>query len=76
MDILEELQSSHSAILEFYDLSEADLNRTYAPGKGTIKQILVHLSDAESVMLYRIKRVISEPRQVIWAFEQDYVCRL
>jgi hypothetical protein len=30
-----------------------------------------HLADAETVLFDRIRRVISEPRQVLWAFNQD-----
>ena len=30
-----------------------------------------HLSDAETVLFDRIRRVISEPRPVVWAFDPD-----
>ena len=33
--------------------------------------ILHHLADAETVLFDRIRRIISEPRQVLWAFDQD-----
>jgi len=32
---------------------------------------LHHLADAETVRFDRIRRIISEPRQVLWAFDQD-----
>jgi hypothetical protein len=32
---------------------------------------LHHLADAETVLFDRIRRVLSEPRQVLWAFDQD-----
>jgi len=35
---------------------------------------LVHLADAESILHERIKRVIAEPKQVIWAFNQNLWC--
>jgi len=71
MNILTTLTNTKNETEKYFDLSKEDLTKTYAPGKWTIKQILVHLSDADSVLLDRIKRVISEPKQVIWAFDQD-----
>ena len=36
------------------------------------RYLLVHLTDAETVLYDRIKRIISEqPRPVLWAFDQD-----
>jgi hypothetical protein len=71
MTILTTLTNTRNETEKYFDLSEEDLAKTYASGKWTIKQILVHLADADGVLLDRIKRVISEPKQVIWAFEQD-----
>jgi hypothetical protein len=71
MTILTTLTNTRNETEKYFELSEDDLAKTYAPGKWTIKQILVHLADADSVLLDRIKRVISEPKQVIWAFDQD-----
>ena len=47
------------------------MNKTYAPGKWTVQYILHHLADAETVLFDRIRRIISEPHPVIWAFDQD-----
>jgi hypothetical protein len=55
----------------YFDLAHEQLERTHAPGKWTVRFILHHLADAETVFNDRIRRVISEPRQVIWAFDQD-----
>ncbi len=71
MNILTTLTNTKNETEKYFDLSEEELAKTYGEGKWTIKQILVHLADADSVLLDRIKRVISEPKQVIWAFEQD-----
>lgn len=38
-------------------LSEEQLNYRYADGKWTIKEILVHLSDCERVIMYRAMRM-------------------
>ena len=71
MNILSTLTNTRNETEKYFDLSEEDLAKTYGVGKWTVKQILVHLADADSVLLDRIKRVISGPKQVIWAFEQD-----
>lgn len=55
----------------FFNLSETDLKKTYGKNKWNIRTILVHMADAESVLHERIKRIIAEPKQVIWAFDQD-----
>jgi DinB superfamily len=57
--------------LECFSLPEEVLDRNYAPGKWSVRFVLHHLADSESIHLYRIRRVISEARQVIWAVDQD-----
>jgi hypothetical protein len=52
-------------------LGADDLARTYAPGKWPITYILHHLSDSETVFFDRIRRVLSEPRPVLWVMDQD-----
>ena len=71
MDLISRLRAAHERTLPFFDLSEADLERQYAPDKWSVRFILHHLADTETVLYDRIRRVISEPRQVIWAFDQD-----
>lgn len=65
------LEQTKQQTLSYFELPEEALRKTYGEGKWNIHQILVHLADAESVLYDRIRRVISEPRQVIWAFQQD-----
>ena len=71
MDMIERLEATKVATLKYYDLSDAQLDKSYALGKWTIKYILHHLADAETVLYDRIRRVISEPRQVLWAFDES-----
>lgn len=71
MDLIDELERTRAETLGRFDLIGPDLDERYAPGKWTVRQILHHLSDAETVLFDRIRRVVSEPRQVIWAFDQD-----
>jgi hypothetical protein len=71
MDIIAQLETTRDRTLAYFELSEEQLARRYAPGKWPIGFILHHLADAETVLFDRIRRVISEPRQVLWAFDQD-----
>lgn len=71
MDLIAELERSKQETLSFFDLKDAYLAKTYAPDKWCVKELLHHLADAETVLYERIRRVISEPKQVIWGFQQD-----
>lgn len=71
MDIFARLESTRDRTLKYFDLNEEDLDRTYAEGKWSVRYLLHHLADAETVLSDRIRRTISEPRQVLWAFDQD-----
>ena len=70
-EIVARLEAVRDRTLQYFDLSDAQLARSYAPGKWTVRFLLHHLADAETVLFDRIRRTISEPRQVLWAFDQD-----
>ena len=71
MDIILLLTETRNITAGYFDLPANELFKQYAPGKWSIKKILVHLADAESVLHERIKRTIAEPKPVLWAFDQD-----
>ena len=71
MEICDRLAATREETLPFFGLGAIDLERTYAPGKWTVRYLLHHIVDAETVMFDRIRRVLSEGRRVIWAFDQD-----
>ena len=71
MDIIAELERTAAQTLKHFALPDDELQKSYGPGKWSVRYILHHLADAESVLFYRIRRVISEPKQVIWVFDQD-----
>src|SRR3954468_11829226 len=71
MDLIEALQGTRDETLKYFALGEDELARSYAPGKWSVRFILLHLSDSETVLFDRIRRVLSEPRQVIWVYDQD-----
>ena len=65
------LENTHQETLTYFDLEPEKLDRSYAPGKWTVRQLLHHITDADSVLYDRIRRVISTDRPVIWSFDQD-----
>src|SRR6266566_7012277 len=71
VELIRELERTRDETLKGFSLEPRDLARTYAPGKWSVGYILHHLSDSETVFFDRIRRVLSEPRQVLWVMDQD-----
>jgi hypothetical protein len=71
MQIIEKLEATRDETLELFQLGEHELERSCAPGKWPVRFMLHHLADAETVLFERIRRVLSEGRRVVWAFDQD-----
>ena len=71
MNIVTKLEATKIRTLAYFGSSDAQLDRTYGPGKWSVRFILHHLADAETVLYDRIRRTISEPRQVLWVFDQE-----
>ena len=71
MDIITRLESTRNRTLQYFELGDDALARSYSSGKWSVRFLLHHLADAETVLSDRVRRTISEPRQVLWAFDQD-----
>ena len=71
MEIIERLERTKATTLKYYELNNEQLRRSYGPGKWTVRYVLHHLTDSETVLYDRIRRVISEPKQVIWAYDES-----
>ena len=71
MELISELERTRDETLRYFALGEDDLARTYAAGKWPVRFILLHLADSETVLFDRVRRVLSEPRQVLWVYDQD-----
>jgi len=71
MDILQALDRTRDETLGHFALGEKDLARSYGPGKWSVREILHHLADAETVMAERVRRILSEGRRVLWVFDQE-----
>ncbi len=70
-EVIKSLLGTLHETVPYYDQSEAVLNRSYAPGKWTAREILVHLSDCEAVLLDRLRRLASEEKPVLMAFDEN-----
>jgi hypothetical protein len=69
--IISELKRSFTLTLPFFEAEPAFLQKSYAPGKWTARQILAHLTDTEVVHQYRARMILSEPGCSLSAFDQD-----
>lgn len=49
----------------------ATLSRSYAPGKWSMRQVLLHLVDCEGVLLDRLRRLAADDKPLLWAYDQD-----
>jgi hypothetical protein len=70
-ELLKLLQETQLITIHYFDLSDEELKKNYAVGKWSVRQILHHLTDTEYLFLGRLKKIIAEQKQVIWAFNQD-----
>jgi hypothetical protein len=70
MQLVRDLESTRDETLRYFGLNDDELARTYAPGKWTVRYILQHLMDSETALYDRVRRVLSEPRQVIWWYDE------
>ncbi len=68
-------QAFDDSIRQLDDLDRASLarldNKTYSPGKWTVKDIIQHLTDVERVMCYRALMFARRDGQIPLGFEQD-----
>lgn len=66
------LHASRTRILAlFADAHAPWLDRAYAPGKWTARQVLFHIADTESVILDRVRRSLADHKPLLWSFDQD-----
>lgn len=71
MGIIEALDTTRDETHSYFRLGDRALAASYGPDKWSVRFLLHHLADAETVMAERIRRVLSEGRKVLLAFDQD-----
>jgi hypothetical protein len=52
-------------------LASADLERSYAPGKWTVRQLLVHLAQTELALPVRARMALTQEHYVAQPFDQN-----
>ena len=52
-------------------LSPEALDASPAPGKWSIRQILIHLADCELVFAFRLRQTVAETNHTVQPFDQD-----
>ncbi len=68
---IDELFASMQETLALFDGPRAAYGKSYAPGKWTVRDLLIHISDAETVLLDRLRRIASEEKPLLVVFDQD-----
>jgi uncharacterized damage-inducible protein DinB len=70
--VLESLRDNFIEVKELiYSLPEKTLYHRYAPGKWSIKEVLVHIVDDERIFAYRALRFARGEQQNLIGFDQD-----
>jgi hypothetical protein len=55
----------------FQQLGSQGVERSYAPGKWSARQILCHLADCEIAFGFRLRQALAEPHHTIQPFDQE-----
>ncbi|HWY11180.1 MAG TPA: DinB family protein [Bacteroidia bacterium] len=71
-DCVSALENTEKEFLSFFkSIPENKGDFAYAPGKWTIKQLIIHISDAERIFAYRALRFARRDEQQNLSFEED-----
>jgi len=71
-DVLTTLREKKNSTSRFLDnIPNEKWDWAYAPGKWTVKEVLIHLMDTERIMAYRALRFGRKDQTALPGFEQD-----
>jgi hypothetical protein len=67
-----EYEKGYDLIMQAIEnVSDEELNYKPTPEQWSIKQIIIHLGDSETVVINRMKRIIAEERPLLATMQQD-----
>ena len=70
--VIQHLQTDFETLYALViDLPEEKLLSAYAPGKWTLKEVLVHMMDTERIIAYRALRIARNDKTNLPGFEQE-----
>ena len=71
-DVRDHLRTQlHETLVLLSGVSDERASRAYGPGKWTLKESVLHMSDAERVFSYRLLRIARGDTTPLPGFEQD-----
>jgi len=71
-NIVKSLEDQLCESVSYYDsLNESEFDFRYAPGKWSIKEVIVHILDTERIFNYRALRFARKDNTPLPGFEQD-----
>ena len=71
-NIVKSLEDQLSESVSYYDsLNESEFDFRYAPGKWSIKEVIIHILDTERIFNYRALRFARKDTTPLPGFEQD-----
>lgn len=70
-DVEQRLQRQAGGLEPLRELTDADADRSYEPGKWTVKEVVGHINDAERIFAYRLLRIARGDATPLPGFEQS-----
>lgn len=64
-------QQQHDTKTFLYKITEEESEKSYAPGKWTLKEVVGHISDVERVMSYRLFAIARGEEKTLQGMDQD-----
>jgi len=70
--LIEEYSQDYALLREAVEgLSEEELRFQPAPGKWSIHQIVIHVTDDEILSTHRLRKVLAEEEPLLLSFDQE-----
>jgi len=71
--LLADLRRTRDLTLPYFSYPPEIVASSYAPGKWSVRQLLMHLTDHESVVLDRLRRTAADPAETVLlpGYDQD-----